>query len=289
MSFKNGLLIAASIFLLIGLNTPPAKSSLPKVPKDSPAFKKPKTDLQTIGVILGFHKWPNKKEKATILKQMKTKGLKKTSEFKEFKVWVFEWKKWQKGKAAEKLCKNLSGLSSLDYCEPDYTLVPARRKKRRKAQPEPEPEPEPELMVQPFAVTNPGSSPASTYPDIPANQRNITSCRIVSSGLLGVNLSDYWAQEMIGGDLLKESLKDAPPVNKELVGVFDTAGTNENFHHSAGVKNLISGQGKQAILPDLGQGLKMYDTKKTSDTLKHSSDLLSKAQGQCRKESGTRG
>ena len=64
---------------------------------------------------------------------MKTAGLKKTSEFKEFKVWVFEWKKWHKGAAAEKLCKSLSGLSSLDYCEPDYTLIPARGKKKKES------------------------------------------------------------------------------------------------------------------------------------------------------------
>ena len=312
MSFKNCLLITASVFLLIGLNTPSharkkpllTNSSLPK----SPALKKAKTDLQTIGLILGFHKWPNKKEEATILNQMKTAGLKKTTEFKEFKVWVFKWKKWHKGEAAEKLCKSLSGLSSLDYCEPDYTLIPAqssddsddsedswREKVIKVLQnllalfvegPDSETEdPESELMVQP-GTTNPGSL---VYPNIPANQRNITSCRIVSSGLLAANLSDYWSQEMIGGDLLKESLKDAPPVNKELVGVFDTAGPDEDYHHDVGVKNLISGEGKQAILPDLGQGLKMYDTPKTSDTLQHSSDLLSKVAEQCQSQSGTTG
>ena len=62
-------------------------------------------------------------------------------------------------------------------------------------------------------------------------------------------LTDYWAQEMVGADLLKEELEKAPPLpeNKFLVAVFDTTRVSHSIH----VQNIISHEGPQAVLPAL--------------------------------------
>ena len=61
-------------------------------------------------------------------------------------------------------------------------------------------------------------------------------------------LSDYWAQELIGSDLLREELKATPPPErKNWIAVFDSPGMN----HSTHVKNLISNEGPHAVLPEL--------------------------------------
>ncbi len=70
----------------------------------------------------------------------------------------------------------------------------------------------------------------------------------IKSSLIPLSLSDYWAQEMIGADLLREELeKVPPPKTKNFIAVFDTSTNNHNVH----VKNLISDEGTQAILPEL--------------------------------------
>ena len=102
-----------------------AKYSLPNFNVDDPKAK---------GLILKFHRWPNEKEKAVILKKMNKAGLKKESEVQRFKVWTFEWNKWHKGAEAQKLCKKFSGISSLKYCEPDYIVSPAAQKQETIAQ-----------------------------------------------------------------------------------------------------------------------------------------------------------
>ena len=70
-----------------------------------------------------------------------------------------------------------------------------------------------------------------------------------------VILPTYWAQEMIGADLLREKLKKAKPVEKHLVAVFDSPKRN----HDVKVRNLISGEGKQAVLPELGNRISNRD------------------------------
>ena len=38
------------------------------------------------------------------------------------KVWIYRWKRLRNAAAVEKLCKKLSALPFLDYCEPDFVL-----------------------------------------------------------------------------------------------------------------------------------------------------------------------
>ena len=77
------------------------------------------------------------------------------------------------------------------------------------------------------------------------------ACELLSSKhqLKDGKLTDYWAQEMIGADLLKEEIEKAPPLpeDKFLVAVFDSPSNDHNIH----VQNLISHDGEQAVLPKL--------------------------------------
>ncbi len=81
---------------------------------------------------------------------------------------------------------------------------------------------------------------------------NVKTCNVIYSPHNSMKdrmgLSDYWAQELIGADLLREELeKVPPPKTKNFIAVFDTSTNNHNVH----VKNLISDEGTQAILPEL--------------------------------------
>ena len=79
---------------------------------------------------------------------------------------------------------------------------------------------------------------------------NLRTCNIISHkrDLIAGKLSDYWAQELIGSDLMKEELKKtAPPDIENWIAVFDT----KEGDHNIGVKNLISDEGPHAVLPEL--------------------------------------
>jgi len=90
---------------------------------DVPAFDR--ENLKARGIILSFHRWPDKEETASLLQKTAAAGLKKTAEIERFKVWVFEWPEWREGGEAQEVCKSLPQLFSLEYCEPDYLLGPA--------------------------------------------------------------------------------------------------------------------------------------------------------------------
>ena len=61
-------------------------------------------------------------------------------------------------------------------------------------------------------------------------------------------LSNYWAQELTGSDLLREELKKtAPPDIENWIAVFDIRHENHNIY----VRSLISGEGDYAVLPEL--------------------------------------
>ena len=80
---------------------------------------------QAIGIILVFHRWPDGDEQKIILEKTGEAGLTKTDEIPRFKIWLFRWKEWMQAAAAEKVCRSLDSLSSVEYCEPDSLLGPA--------------------------------------------------------------------------------------------------------------------------------------------------------------------
>ena len=82
---------------------------------------------------------------------------------------------------------------------------------------------------------------------------NIRTCGLISDKrkLMKGSLSDYWAQELIGSDLLREQLEKTPNPDKEnWIAVFDAQGGD----HNIAVKNLISDEALHAVLPELGEG-----------------------------------
>ena len=261
------------------VSTSPAEGIQEEIPES--IFDLNKKEPQAKGLILAFKSWPLKeKEKALILKKTNKAGLKKKSELERFKTWVFEWPKWHKGLEAEKFCKEVSNLSFLDYCEPEYLLEPGtgwlRKKTGKKI--------DKTIAGQIGPKTPQKDGPKLNPPEVPANQTgDIKTCNIASSQLNLKNgqLSDYWAQERIGADLLKEELKKATPVKKHLVAVFDTPYIHR---HDMNVRNLISGKGKQAVLPPLGNNMTSFDATIPSHFLSQSNHLLNKVKKECKNE-----
>ena len=84
-----------------------------------------------------------------------------------------------------------------------------------------------------------------------SEKTNAGNCNILTSEyqLKEGKLSDYWAQELIGSDLLREELEKTPaPEMTNWLAVFD----NQRSKHNIPVKNLISDEGFHAVLPELG-------------------------------------
>ena len=109
---------------------------------------------------------------------------------------------------------------------------------------------------------------------------NIKDCNLISQeqNLMDGKLSDYWAQELIGSDLLREELEKIPPPKiPNWIAVFDSQRGDHNFP----VKNLISDEGLHAVLPELdwnipsGKG-KHYNTLSLFETMS-SGDYVSQA------------
>ena len=86
--------------------------------------------------------------------------------------------------------------------------------------------------------------------------KTIRTCGIVSSKhqLFEGKLSDYWAQELIGSDLVRAELESIPPPTNLLVAVFDRDIRGHNWK----VRNLISDDGPWAILPELEEKIQLF-------------------------------
>ena len=354
-----------------------------------------KVNIQAKGIILTFKSWPPpEKDKTSILAKLKKAGLKKDTEIKRFKIWLYQWPKVNPEAKVEKLCKDLLAFSSVASCAPDHvvdtnsnyddllrnaerqvenanqgvenaeqsvnnaeqSLVTARQMVENAEQMLTDAEQhlqtarqtgnsseiesaeswledrrqwlegrkqwlasseswlegrkqwlegrkqwlasseswlegvrarqEPELPEQPPDPYEPAPEPDEPpEPDDPESAVNLKSCNILSSNF-GLNqytslshrqgaLSDYWAQEMIGADLLKEEVEKAPPVSKSFVELFDRG------EHADAVKNLISGDGKYSVLPEMGDSISISQSSMVSDFLKHSDRLLRKVDDVC--------
>ena len=87
-------------------------------------------------------------------------------------------------------------------------------------------------------------------------------------------LSFYWAQELIGSDLLRQELKDVSGLPENFIAVFDT-GDNKKAcaSHANKVENIISDSGRHAILPELGDRIKFYSTNWPQDYRDASGDM----------------
>ena len=213
---------------------PTDKKQLFQPPKDTGVIKRKPQAEQSAGVILSFHQWPDPKQKQILIDHLKKEGLIQTKSFDRYKIWIFSWedsksKKILKSKKkAVQVCKNLPKLSAVKYCESN-TLVSINNNKTTEAGAG--------CVEYIEEVKNNDISSVSKIVD------NVKACQFMPSQqtvgdivepekdflFLLTNhsskseyLSLYWAQELIGADLLKEELEKMPPPEKaNFITVFD--------------------------------------------------------------------
>ena len=221
------------LLLFFALNLAGAEES-------SQAFVLPESaqEKKARGLIVRYHKWPSLKKQKRLAKILKTSSLKRTKSIRSFKAQLFEWEKGglKPSKKAEEACLSLKNLSYVRRCSPDHLLSPNSAGTEAGFNTECE-----DCKNEGFKEV------AKTAEEL----LTLRTCGLLSDKrkLMDGNLSDYWAQELIGSDLLREELKKTAPPNKEnWIAVFDT----EFRDHNIGVKNLISDEGLHAVLPELG-------------------------------------
>ena len=211
-------------------------------PGSDPAFDNGSS--QAKGIILKFDDQPDKKEEALILQAAKKAGLKKTKELAFLKVWVFEWNDNELKDViyAHFICVELPSISSLKYCRPNILSKPR-------------------IGIE---LIEPAVKLDESYFHVPKTQGKINkdNCNIICKDLddcpyksQNEKLHPYWAQRMIGTDLLKEKLKKQPEKDY-IVAVFD----HFDSEHGPLVQNLISGRGGWAVLPRRNKLTASYDS-----------------------------
>ena len=219
------------------------------------------------GVIIKFRKNPpSRKTRSKLRKILKSRSLKKTKSLKSFRSYLAEWESGglKTLRQAESACAQIEKLSFVERCNADF-LLPSLSAAKEPAQKKPlgfslieagssdlSPEDEnleagfsPECVSCRESLVNLG--PGGSLSFAPTD---IRTCNLISHKreLMDGDLSDYWAQEMTGADLLRKELeKISLPQRENWIAVFDTPFQD---HHDIGVKNLISGEGPQAVLPE---------------------------------------
>ena len=268
-TYKLLIILCSGLICFALLAKQPAPDQRPKRSKPVQKERHQRTQRppQAIGVILTFHKWPSEKEQRQISEVLNQDGLTLSKKFKSFKALVFSWPKLKTKNKAQKICRKLSQLKNLNYCEPDALLRPNAPADSKTEAGSP-------VSACTSDCDNQTISPQNLLSDIQSLPKTRASCKLASSKyrLQDGKLTDYWAQEMVGADLLREEIEKAPPLpeDKHLVSVFDTPSGNHNIH----VQNIISHEGPQAVLPALNSSqLKYFETKWGSDYLNIAEDL----------------
>ena len=232
------------------IKNPVSEKNVPEFDKDNP---------QSNGIFLIFKHYPlSEKQKSLILQITNKEQLKLENQFVRLKAWAFLWDKWYPAIKAKRVCEKFKSISFVEHCQINQVLEPA-------------------LEDNPKNI---GIAPKPNVGKFKPLKTNIRNCGIVSANhnLKFGSLSDYWAQRAIGADLSKEELLFAPPVKKNLVAVFDTPKED----HDAGVRNIISGSGKQAVMPDLRNSLTTYNINTRYSLTNTSQHLLNTADAKCR-------
>ena len=119
------------------------------------------------GVVLFFHHPPNEEETTLIMKYTTEHGLKKVSAWSLSIMWTFEWDKPQNTGFAMRICKDVPKPPSLEACRLNWPVVL--------------------------------NSVSADQP--PPIQYNKDLCGLAKDH------QTYWAQNIIGADLLREELK----------------------------------------------------------------------------------
>ena len=221
-------------------------------------LQREKQELRARGVVVRFHRWPGMKQRKKVAEILRSQGLKRTRSIKDFKAQLFEWKEGglKPSGQAERSCVRIRGLSYVRRCSPDHllpvnastdfprqgrgTLPDGHMKQDKQSRTEAD-------FVECKDCKNQGLKSIAE----PLQEAvSVKTCGLIPAKqkLMDGKLSDYWAQELTGSDLLREELKKTDPPNIEnWIAVFDTRDENHNIH----VSNLISDDGAHAVLPEL--------------------------------------
>ena len=116
-----------------------------------------------------------------------------------------------------------------------------------------------------ISINSPLTRSAHKSENLLQSQLNIKTCGLVSDkqALIDGKLSDHWAQELIGADLLKEELEKTLPPNKEnWIMILD----GKKRDHNILVQSLISDKGPHSVLPKLKNNtVSFFDIDKGSE------------------------
>ena len=210
------------------------------------------SDQKARGLIVRFHRWPSLKEQKELNRILKSRGLKRSKSIRSFKAQLFAWREGglKASRFGEQACLKLKSLSYVRRCAPDHLLSP-NTAKFLLASAGLEKSSQTEVGFN-FECENCKDLGQKIVWETSRKVLNLKTCDIVSRKrkLKKDTLSDYWAQELIGSDLLREELeKTSAPNIENYIGVFDSTTINHNIH----VKNLISDEGLHAVLPELGK------------------------------------
>ena len=209
--------------------------------------KRQEEEQQARGLVLRFHRWPKLKEQEEVARILEASGLKRTKNIKSFNAQLFGWEGegvvLKPSSLGEEACLKLKNLSYVRRCSPDI-LLPVNSIKRMTHK-----KTEAGFNAE---CENCRNQELESLIAVSQKALDIKTCDIVSGklGLMEGKLSDYWAQELIGSDLLREELEKTPPPDIEnWISVFDV----KEDEHNIGVKNLISDEDLHAVLPELGE------------------------------------
>ena len=231
-----------------------AVSKFKRQEEEQKAVSKPKRqeeEQKARGLVLRFHHWPTLKEQKELTSLLKARGLKRTKNIKSFKAQLFGWEGGglKPSSLGEKACLKLKSLSYVRRCSPDILLPVSSIKVATKFSGKTNKKTEAGFNVE---CENCKNQELESLIAVSQKALDIKTCNIVSGklGLMEGKLSDYWAQELIGSDLLREELEKTPPPDIEnWIAVFDT----KKRDHNISVKNLISDEDLHAVLPELGE------------------------------------
>ena len=214
---------------------------------------------EIIGIIIKTKKSPTNEQITKLKQAIETSDLKFSKKISRFNLLIFNYKV-KKGDLSEveHLCNQVTLYSFVSRCEADWRSVPNQSK-----------ETEGNICV----------NCAPQKPIQPEAIRPITDV-INKCDLLKENpavesfdgkLTDYWAQEYIGADLLRELLillKIKLPDN--FLAVFDSAAAD----HYSFVRSLISDNKDSGILPYRSDEVTMYPISSESSYADLASKLI---------------
>ena len=154
---------------------------------------------QTAGILLEYRRMPpSGKEQADIFRVAEENDLVKTDELPSSKLWLFSWKddKEKDSLYAFFACLALDSFPSVESCQPNYILRPRSDFMK-----------DFESIQLPPASVLPEQAPKLDQTDALQTCNIIQAHQPQSYSEANTLAGRYWAQNMIGADLLREEIK----------------------------------------------------------------------------------